>query len=576
MKIFKGITASPGIAQGPSCMYSERIEETIPHYVIDRERVPDEIKRMEEAYAKARTTMGEVLAVSEKMFGKAGDEIFKAHMVILEDRVLRESAVKLIEEKNINAEHAVNDVFEGYIKQLQGKDSHFSEIAHDIIDVRDRILSSFSGSSGRFECPMGERQPVVVVSRRLTPSMIMKIPREHVLAFVTEEGGFTTHATILARNYGVPVIFGVDVENNVDCGAQVIVDGGLGKVIVDPDKKTDEIYSKKIEGLLRKKAVCAAHSEKPARTQKKTRVLLKVNISDPGEMELLKDVHYDGVGLLRSEFVLGDRSRPPEENEWVKAYRDVLERAEGRPVVIRLLDIGGDKMPEYLSLPDQENPDLGIRGARALELFADVYLRQIRAILRCSVFGDLRILYPMVSDVGDIESYRSILRKAESQLSGEKIPFKKGIQEGVMIETPSAAIMADRLLETVDFANIGSNDLIQYTLAASRGNQLIEKRYHIVHPSLVRLMEIVAKEGKKAGKEICLCGEIASFEEYHSLFLGIGLYSFSVAPARLEDIKCHLMHTKRTDKNFVRRFYKSGTKDELDALFNGEKGQPVS
>ena len=567
MKTLKGITAVSGIARGTVCLYNEEIEENIPHYGIEKERVSGEIARLNEAYTKAKGAMKDILGISEKMFGKAGDEIFKAHNMILEDRSLREEIIKLIKDKLINAEHAVSDAFGGHAKQLEGKELHFAELVHDIVDVRNRIISSFSGVSGHFECPINEKQAVVVVSKRLTPSMVMNIPKEQVLAFVTEEGGFTTHATILTRNYGVPVIFGVDIKDNMNCGDRIIVDGIQGEMIINPDKETDTQYSKKIESFSNKKAVCQVQVAKPAKTKKGLCITLKANINTPGEVELLKHVHYDGVGLFRSEFIFSNKNTPPTEEEWVKVYRDVFERVEGKTVVVRLLDIGGDKLPGYLHLPQQENPDLGIRGARAASLFYDVYFRQLKAVLRASVYGDLRILYPMVSDISDIETYREILKAAQSQLRKEKIKFKNNIKEGIMIETPSAAIMADRLLEEVDFANIGSNDLIQYTLAASRGNQLIEKRYHILHPSLVRLMEIIASAGKKHKKEICLCGEIAGFEEYYPLFLNIGLNSFSIAGAGLENIKCHLMHTKKIDKNFVKRFYKARTKADIDKFF---------
>jgi len=567
VKTLKGITAVSGIARGIVCLYNEKIEENIPHYGIEKERVSGEIARLNKAYAKAKVAMKDVLGISEKMFGKAGDEIFKAHNMILEDRSLHEGIIKLIKDNLINAEHAAIDVFDSYTKQLEGQKSHFAELTHDIVDVRNRIISSFSAISGHFECPTGERQAIVVVSKRLTPSMVMNVPKNQALAFVTEEGGLTTHATILARNYGVPIIFDIDVENNMSCGDRIIVDGIQGKVIINPDKETDAQYSEKIKLLSNKKAVCQAQVAKPAKTKKGLRITLKANINTPDEAELLKHVHYDGVGLFRSEFIFGSKSTPPTEEEWVKAYRDVFERVEGKSVVVRLLDIGGDKLPGYLHLPQQENQDLGIRGAPAVNLFYDIYFKQLKAILRASVYGDLRILYPMVSDISDIETYREILKAAKSQLRKEKIKFKSNIKEGIMIETPSAAIMADRLLEEVDFANIGSNDLIQYTLAASRGNQLIEKRYHILHPSLVRLMEIIVNAGKKHKKEICLCGEIADFEEYYPLFLNIGLNSFSVAATRLEDIKCHLMHTKKIDKNFVKRFYKARTKADIDKFF---------
>jgi len=224
-------------------------------------------------------------------------------------------------------------------------------------------------------------------------------------------------------------------------------------------------------------------------------------------------------------------------------------------------------MPKYLHLPLAGNHDLGIRGARAIEIFDDMYQSQTKAILRASVYGNVRLLYPMISDVSDIESFRELRKKAESVLRKEKKKYKKDIKEGIMIETPAAAVMAGTLIKYVDFANIGSNDLLQYTLAASRTNQIIEKRYHILHPSLVRLMEIIVRETRKYKKEICLCGEIASFEEFYPLFLSLGIKSFSVEASKLSDIKCNLLHVGVPDKSLVNKFYENLKKDDIEKFF---------
>lgn len=567
MMTLKGITASPGIAKGIVGLYSEKQEESIPYYVIEEDRVESEISRLKEARNKAKEMMKRMIQASEKLFDKRASEIFNAHLMVLNDPVLYEKITHLIKTKLVNAEHATNDAFEEYVKTYEQSFLHFAELSHDIIDVKNRLLSSFSGIAGHFECPIGERQPVVIASKRLTPSMVLNIPRQNVLAFVTEEGGFTTHATILARGYGIPVIFGIDVENNINCGDRVIADGNHAKVYIKPDKATDEYYSKKIEEIAKKRLICDIRKREPSQTRRGIRVKLKANISTPGEVELLKDLHYDGIGLLRTEFLFLDKEIPPSEEEQFNMYKHILETAEGHHVVIRLLDIGQDKMPSYLHLPPQDNPDLGIRGARALDFFHDVYLTQVKAVLRASIYGNLRILYPMVSDINDIRTFKKLVTKAKSALKKEKKSFKKRIKEGIMIETPAAALMSNMLLKYVDFANIGSNDLLQYTLAASRGNLAVEKRYHILHPSLVRLIEIIVKAGNFRRKEVCLCGEIASFDEFYPLFLSLGLRSFSVAASRLDYIKCELLHQGRPHKSLTRRFYKTKTKEEIDRLF---------
>lgn len=567
MKILNGISANTGLAKGIANVYTEEVEENIPHYMIEEEKIEKEIARLKEAYGKTRQAIEQMLKASEEIFGKTGEEILTAHGTILEDEALFEEIVTLIKKRLINAEHAVNDVFDAYKEKFKHKNFHFSEITHDIVDVRNRILSSFNGLSGKFQCAIGERQPVIVVSKRLSPSMVLNISRSDLLAFVTEEGGLTSHATILAQNFGVPIMFGVDALENIECGDKVIVDASLGKVIVNPDKKTEKYYDKKIKKAERRKQFCIVKEEEPTQTRKGLRLTLKANISLQAEIKMLEGLNYDGVGLLRSEFLFSNREKAPSEEEWFKVYKNIAETADDKSVNIRLLDISGDKMPTYLHLPPGENHDLGMRGARTIDVFYDMYIDQMKAILRASVYGNVRLLYPMVSDISDIESFRAVRRKSEAVLRKERKKYNKDIKEGIMIETPAAAVMSGILMKYVDFANIGSNDLLQYTLAASRTNQSIEKRYHILHPSLVRLMEIIVKETRKYKKEICLCGEIASFEEFYPLFLSLGIKSFSVEASKLSDIKCNLLHLEKPDKSYLGKLYKNLKKDEIEKFF---------
>ncbi|MFH1783632.1 MAG: phosphoenolpyruvate--protein phosphotransferase [bacterium] len=568
MKVLRGVVAVSGLAKGVSCLYTEKVEENIPHYGIQKANVEGELIRLGEAYEKAAQSLDSISEAAKAIgSGSNAEEIINVHRMILDDRKLYGKVQELIGERLVNAEHAVSDAFSEYINRLRQKNMHFAELSHDITDVKNRILHSFSGTSGHFECPVGDRQPVVVVSRRLTPSMVLGIPPEHVIAFVTQEGGFTTHATILARGYGVPVIFGVDVEGNIECGENTIVDAKMGKVIVSPDGETEAYYAKKIEETHKRKLTCAVRKTEPPQTVKGKRVELKVNISTPEEMHHVKDLNYDGVGLLRTEFLFLKKKNPPTQQEQVKMYRHLLDEAAGKPVTVRLLDVGTDKLPPYLTLPEQENPDLGIRGPRALEFFYDIYFTQMKAILESSVYGDIRILYPMVSDMTDIKSFREVLSHAKESLKKEKKKFNNNIKEGIMIETPSAALMAEGLLAEVDFANIGSNDLLQYALAASRGNTLVENRYHILHPSLVKLMELAVKAAGKQKKEICLCGEITSFEEFYKLLLGVGLRSFSVTASKLEDIKCHLLYEKNPPKTILSKYYRLKDKKDMDSFF---------
>lgn len=567
MKILKGIPVAAGLAKGMVCLYSNDEEGAVPHYNISEAHVPEEITRLKESIAKAVSGMKEAAKLSGNVMDKKAKEIFNVHIMMLSDAGLFAKISGMIREKKINAEHAVNDVFDGYINVYETKQAHFRELAQDFMDLKNQLISSFSGLSGHFECSEGERQAVVVASKRLTPYMLLNIPRENILAIVTKEGGYTTHATIIARSLGVPVIFDIDVGENLKCTDIAIVDGFSGKVIVSPDKKTGEYYSRKIRQYNERKLVCEIKSDVKPRTKNNVRVNLKLNVSTPLELDQIEGLNHDGIGLLRTEFLFLKRDHPPSEDEQTAMYEKTLRKADGKSVSARLLDIGSDKLPLFLTLPHQVNPDLEIKGARAVESFYDIYLDQAKALLRAAKFGGLRVLYPMVSDAGDIATFKKLFSDARSRLVREKKEFGE-IIDGIMIETPSAAILADSLLKDVGFANIGSNDLLQYALAASRGNRLTEKRYHILHPSLLKLFEFVVKAGKMHGKEICLCGEVASFEEFYPVLLELGLRSFSVSVSGFSHIKCALLHLDIPGKpGFLEKFYSAGTKAEMDRLF---------
>lgn len=570
MKILKGISAAPGISEGIVCLYLSETEKALPHYSINSGQIHNELNRLEEAMETAKQAMKQIIHVAERQGDKEATEIFNTHLLILNDRDLYKKISELIKARKLNAEHAVSDIFEEYVKKYENKDEHFQELTHDFVDARNRILNAFNVETGRFKCPVSERKPVIVAAKTLTPSMVLSIPQENALAFVSEEGGFTAHSTILARSYGVPIIFGIDVEKNLDCGMDAIVDGSSGKVIISPDKKTSEYYKRKVSHLKKRKSFCESRANLLARTRSGARIKLKLNISTSGEIHIIKELPHDGVGLLRTEFLFTKMDMAPSEEEQCNMYSRILQAIPQKPVTVRLLDIGTDKLPPYLKLPRQINPDLGLRGAMAVETFPEIYLTQVKALLRASIDSDLQLLYPMVSDLGDLKTFREILSKARKNLRKEHVKFNdKDIREGIMVETPSAVMMAEELLREIDFINIGSNDLLQYALAASRGNMLVEKRYHILHPALVKLLGIVVKAGKKAKKEVCLCGEIAAFEEFYPLFLQMGLRSFSVAISKFSDIKCELLHLQTSqNKDIVKDFYKNKSKEEIDKYFN--------
>ncbi|MCB4791602.1 MAG: phosphoenolpyruvate--protein phosphotransferase [Elusimicrobia bacterium] len=569
MKTLKGISAAPGIIQGTVCVYDTEIEGVVPHYNIDANQVKNEVKRLTEAFDQAKKEMSGMIEDARSVFDEKAAEVFNSHLVILKDQGLFDKMADLIKERMINAEHAVSDIFDYYIKKYEKQEGHFKELTHDLLDTRTRILSAFNLGSGHFMCPIGEQKAVVVAAKQLTPSMILNIPKEHALAFVAKEGGFTSHATILARSYGVPIIFGLDIEKELECGTEVIVDGSLGKVIICPDDNTRQYYRAKIDKINQKKLVCDATSTISKTNARKLKdVKLKLNISVPEEIDMVSEFTHDGIGLLRTEFLFAKDEKPPSEEEQYREYRHILTAVK-EPVTVRILDLSNDKLPPFLEFPKGISPDMEVRGAMAVELFRELFITQFKALLRANVNNNLRLLYPMVADLNDLNVYKSTLEEAKTILKKEKAGFNdKNIKTGVMIETPSAAMMISELIREVDFVNIGSNDLFQYTLATTRKNYLTEKRYHILHPALVKLMSIIANEGKKAKKEVCLCGEIASFEEFYPLFLELGIRSFSVAVSKFMDLQCEFLHIKDIkNKNIAKSYYKTRSKEEADSYF---------
>ncbi|CAK0779159.1 Phosphoenolpyruvate-protein phosphotransferase [Gammaproteobacteria bacterium] len=557
MKVLSGIPVSSGVAKGTVCLYVNNESDSIARHTLLDDQISLEINRLREGFEKTKSTILEVINASEKLKDNQTIEVFNTYIMILDDCGLIEKISDFIKNKKVNVERALHHIFSDYIALYENNNIRFKNLAHDLIDLESRILASFGEVPGHFKCATGENQAVVVVSQKLTPCMILTIPRENVLAFVTEEGGYTNNATILARSFNIPAIFGIDVKNNFKCADQVIIDGFSGKVFLFPDEKTENYYSRKIEQLRTiNQAIIPL-------TKVDVKMDLKLNINTPQELDIIKKFNHDGIGLLRTEFLFLKERQPPSEEEQFEKYRSIIEGLNGKSATIRLIDIGSDQMPLFFALPEPLHPDLGINAARAVENFYEIYLTQAKALLRAAKFGDLRILYPMISDCADISTFRSLVSEARRLLWHEKKDAGQ-IKEGIMIETPAAAFLSKELLKEVDFANISSSDLLRHTLTASHGIPPVEKKYHILRQSLVKFLDIIVKAGKLYNKEICLCGEIGSFEEYYPLFIKLGLRNFSVPVARFPYLRCELMHLNISKSDILRKFYSIRTKADID------------
>jgi phosphotransferase system enzyme I (PtsI) len=569
MQILKGISAASGIALGPVSLFSSEEKNLIPHYTIDTGDIEKEIYRADSSFKEAQSEMRNMIKNAREVFDRDAADIFHAHLTILEDAEIHKKVYHVILHQKVNAESALESVFAEYIDKYSNLEGHFAELIHDFIDTRNRIIEKLGSKSALALCPADKVRPVIVVADRLIPSLVLELAPENVLAFVSKQGGLTNHATILARSLGVPIVFGVDV-GAIDCGTVLAVDGSLGKVIVAPDAKTTEYYARKIESLKKKKLVCVAKKSFPTATNTGKKITLKINISIPEECERAADLGHDGIGLLRTEFLFTQRNYAPTEEEQYSMYKKILDSTRGKPVSARLLDIGADKVPLFLELPANTDPCVGLRGSFAVETFPDLYLTQIKALLRANTGNNLRILYPMISDTNDIQPFRKLINEAKLKLKRAKVPFnREKIPEGVMIETPAAVMSSAELFEEVDFVNIGTNDLLQFALAVSRNTSMTEKRYHILHPALMKYIEIIVREARKAKKEVCLCGEVSSFEEFYPLLIAAGLKSFSVTPSKFDDIKCSIMHIgKDPSGDLLKEYYKLHTREEIDKFFS--------
>ena len=532
MKILKGIPASPGVAVGKAYVYAK--EFTIVERKVKKSEVKGELKKFRIALERSKK---QILEIKEKTLREIGEKeanIFQAQLLMLEDPMF----VNEVENKircGKNAEAAVNEVVENLVSTFSAiKDEYLKERALDIQDIGERVIKNLLGYDGSPELT----QRVVVIAKNLTPSDTVCMNIKRVLGFATEVGGTTSHTAIIAREYGIPAVVGVaNLTEKVKPGELVIVDGNKGLVIIQPDKKTANQYIKIGREIKRHSEQLKKFACLPAVTADGHRIEVAANIGNLNEVKIALTYGAEGVGLLRTEFLYLDRATPPSEEEQFKVYSQIAQSLGGKPVIVRTLDIGGDKPLPYLKMPKELNPFLGSRGIRISLEEPDIFKEQLRAILRASVYGNLKIMFPMISTLEEVKTAKNILNEAKEELRTRSIPFKEDIEVGIMIETPSAALMADALVKEVDFFSIGTNDLTQYTLAVDRTNQKISGLYDALHPAVIRLINNTVKAAHKKGKWTGICGELASDPEAVPILIGLSLDELSVNPPSIPNVK---------------------------------------
>lgn len=532
--IYEGTAVSDGAATGRVFQY-EPYQPEIRHDTITKAQTKSCLEKYKDVFIQAEEELKRLIESSE--LEEEEKKIFQAHIDIVQDEEMRREIEEEITDNLLSPEWAIQEVYERYIKIIsKAKDALIRERAADLKDVCQRLIRLWNGGH---ENPLSSLAgDVIVVARDLLPSDTAAMKTEYVKAIVTEVGGYTSHMAILARNYGIPAVLGVaDILKNTENGQKIAVDAKDGKVITNLTVDQEKQYQVMREEYLRKISDMRQYLPLVPETLDKTRIDVCLNIGSADKSELELEQYTDGVGLFRTEFLYMSKKALPEEEEQFQVYKKVVTMYGERPVIIRTLDIGGDKKLDYLELPKEDNPFLGLRALRLCFEMKPIFKTQLRALLRAAVYGNLMIMFPMVGSIGDIRFAKQIVEEVKEELKQENIPCRTDVKVGIMIEIPSIALMADIAASEVDFASIGTNDLCQYLMAVDRLNPSVAKYYQSFHPAMFRLIRQIVEAFKKQKKPVSVCGEMGGNPQAAALLAGLGVRKFSMNASSLASVK---------------------------------------